>query len=990
MKRLFFLLLAISFLLPSFAQLNGTGYYRVKNYGSQRYIYVCDGTSAGINFSTTSADMGAIQTWTGLDKAITDPASVIYAKNVGGDNWDLMAQGTGVHQLINYYVGVTELSRESNIYQVSATASGMTMYLYDTETSSSPRGRLGTGSSGSTSVPAKYSRWQVYGIDPSSDNYVAVAPSINVNGKYYAPYYASYPFSFYSSGMKAYYVSKIDKEHKVVVIKELNGIVPSATPIIVECSSSAVASNKLKLEAYESYNNRPADNKLSGVYFSNQYRESPVAYKLYDKNTMRVLGKTSSGKLGFITATNDMLHNCGDSDETLWCLKANNSYLTVENGTASELTIVTEQEYEDNYNRKVTSVTLSQSTLSLRVGQTSTLTATVAPSDAINKTLTWSSSNTAVATIENGVVTAKSVGSATISAKTNDGSNITANCQVTVTPALVASISLNLTNAEVKEGETFQLTATVLPDYAGNKVVSWKSSNTAVATVDINGKVTAIKAGNAEITATSTDGSNISAKCSVKVNPILAQSITLDKTSIEDIHGKQFQLSATVLPANTSNKGITWSTSNASVATVDNGLVTLVAAGNAVITVKTVDGSNLTATCQVKVNPILVSNITLNQASAELNIGENIQLTATVLPENADNKNITWSSSNTDIATVDANGKVTAKSVGDANIIATSCDGTNVKAVCTIKVKPVLVERVFLNQSSATGRVGEHFQLMAVVTPDNATNKELVWESSNEEVATVYQGSVSLLALGDVIITARTTDGSNISASCQVTVVPTLAESITLNQTIIDARVGDQIQLIATVLPTGTTNKDVVWSIDDENIATVDNGLVTILNEGEATITVSTIDGSNLSARCKITSNPMLATDMWINPTTLTMVEGETAQIYVTVFPDRASSTSVEWSSSNETVVSVNANGIVTANAQGEAKITVHTTDGSNLYAYCDVVVNIKSGIASIKADSFPEGTKYYTISGQSIPAPRKGLIIVRYKDGKTAKVNVE
>lgn len=600
MKRLFFIILSVISVISAFAQLDGTGYYRVKNYGTNRYIYVCDGYSSGINMSTTSVDMGAVQTWTDLNKAITDPASVIYIQ-AAGSNWDLKAQGTSVHSLIGYYVDIQEKSHSDNIYEVSATVSGQTLYLFDGETSSSPRGRLTTGAgSGSSALQAKYRKWQIFGLN-QTDNYVAIAPTLSNGGKYYAPYYVSFPFSFYSAGMKAYYIKKVDAQNKLAVIAEVTGVVPSSTPVIVECSSNSAENNKLNLESYEGYNNRPSDNVLGGVYFSNQYRESPVAYRVYDKNTMRVLGTTSSGKLGYVTATNDMLHNCGDSDGAIWCLPANQSYLPVSADCPSELTIVTEEEYEELCNIPVSSISFDKTSITAHVG------------------------------------------------------------------------------------ETVQLIATVLPENATNKVLEWKSSDESVVTV-VDGLLSMKKLGTATITATTTDGTNISASCSVTVEPIKAQSITIDPASLELVLGETATVNYTITPDNTTTKEVVWSSSNTDVVTVENGVITAVGVGTADVTVETTDGSNLSAICKVTCLPILVSQITLDKSELTLDVNATAQLTATISPENATNKQLQWESSDETVATVNSTGLVTAINGGTANVMVLSTDGSNVSASCAVVV----------------------------------------------------------------------------------------------------------------------------------------------------------------------------------------------------------------------------------------------------------------------------------------------------------------
>ncbi|MBQ2398998.1 MAG: Ig domain-containing protein, partial [Muribaculaceae bacterium] len=193
-------------------------------------------------------------------------------------------------------------------------------------------------------------------------------------------------------------------------------------------------------------------------------------------------------------------------------------------------------------------------------------------------------------------------GEATITATTADGSNLSATCKVTVVATLAESITLNVTEASLKVDETTTLTATVLPETATNKSVTWTSSNEYVAIVDTNGLVTAIALGEAIITATTTDGTNLSASCKVTVVPTLAMSIELDKTELDAMEMTEIQLTATVLPENTTNKGVVWSSSDNEIASVDEtGLVKMLRVGSVVITATTVDGSDLSASCHITI-----------------------------------------------------------------------------------------------------------------------------------------------------------------------------------------------------------------------------------------------------------------------------------------------------------------------------------------------------------------------------------------------------
>lgn len=261
----------------------------------------------------------------------------------------------------------------------------------------------------------------------------------------------------------------------------------------------------------------------------------------------------------------------------------------------------------------VTSVSLNQSSISLKEGNTYQLYASVYPTNATNKNVNWSSSNNSVATVNNGLVSAKSVGTATIICRAADGSGKYATCKVSVESATVyvSSIVLNKTSATLNVGEYVQLNASVSPSSATNKSVSWTSDNTSVATVSGNGLVTAKSAGNAIITCKANDGSGKKATCTITVKePVKPEAITLNKTKTSLIEGETLQLTATVNPSDAEDKAVTWISDNTGVATVDdNGLVTAMSAGTANIIATT--SNNLTAVCTITVLEKTVGEPTL-------------------------------------------------------------------------------------------------------------------------------------------------------------------------------------------------------------------------------------------------------------------------------------------------------------------------------------------------------------------------------------------
>ena len=283
--------------------------------------------------------------------------------------------------------------------------------------------------------------------------------------------------------------------------------------------------------------------------------------------------------------------------------------------------------------------------------------------------------------------------------------------------------------------------------------------------------------------------------------------------------------------------------------------------------------SDVKATMNVLKATVWVSSITLDKQVAEVVRGETVTLIATVLPTDADNKEVIWSSSDETVATVQG-GVVTTLKVGETVITATTTDGTDLSASCTVTVKPILVSSVTLDKQTAEVLRGETVTLIATVLPADADNTTLVWTSSDETVATVQNGVVTTLKAGETVITATTTDGTDLSASCTVTVKPILVSSLTLDKQTAEVLRGEKVTLSATVSPADADNTTLVWTSSDETVATVQDGVVTTLKVGEAVITATTTDGTELSTSCTVTVKPILVSFIALDKQTAEVLRG--------------------------------------------------------------------------------------------------------------------
>lgn len=475
----------------------GDGYYRVKNVNTERYITVIDGYGR-VDIQSTSADMGAIETVRDFENIVSDPASIIYIKKEGG-GYNLFCQGIETYKMIHYYFNIGYTKR-LDAYQVSASSAGMTLSLSDTEKPGSVKSVVNTKDN--------LINWYIQTLSQEDNYYFGIDPDITIGSTYYKSFYASFPYSFASEGMKAYYVTMVDPVLKAAVWKEVSTKdVPAAMPVFIQCSAKGAASNKFDI--HDSKETIPSDMSadMKGVYFLRDRSQKTNPHRFVTENdtaTMRILGKTTDGSIGLV--------KCKDQ-----FIPKNTAYVIVPAGSPKEFKLMTQEEY-DKIPRTipVSAITLDKSEASLTIGETLQLTATLLPEESTDKSVTWSSSDEKVATVTaEGLATAVGIGKAVITATTNDGTSLSATCEITVLPVYVTSVTLNYTEyaIETTKTKTLQLTSTVLPDNATDKSLTWETSDDTVATVSDTGLVTIWKAGYALITATANDGSGCKAEC---------------------------------------------------------------------------------------------------------------------------------------------------------------------------------------------------------------------------------------------------------------------------------------------------------------------------------------------------------------------------------------------------------------------------------------------------------------------------------------------
>ena len=366
--------------------------------------------------------------------------------------------------------------------------------------------------------------------------------------------------------------------------------------------------------------------------------------------------------------------------------------------------------------------------------------------------------------------------------------------------------------------------------------------------------------------------------------------------------------------------------------------------------------------CTEKETQVEVSSVSLNTATVEMVEGETFSLVATVLPKVAEYDGVMWASSNASVASVNS-GTVTAVKEGTATITA-SAGGKS--ATCNVKVsaKIVAVTSITLDKTSLSMQVGDTETLTATIKPEDATDKTIVWTSSDEAVVSVSNGKITALKSGKATITAKS---GTCSADCVVT-ISVNTESITLDKTTLSLAVGETATLIATVKPDDATDKTVTWSSSDESVTKVDNGKVTAIKSGKATVTAKC---GGKTAECVVTVTVPVSS-ITLDKTTLSLAIGESATLIATVKPDDATDKNVAWYSSDESIAKVD-NGKVTAFKIGSATVTATVAAFS---VSCKITV------------IHPDNVIYYTSTDGNIVKPFNesafgaNIISNEYNDG--------
>lgn len=522
------------------------------------------------------------------------------------------------------------------------------------------------------------------------------------------------------------------------------------------------------------------------------------------------------------------------------------------------------------------------------------------------------------------------------------------------------AILLNQNEVGIKKGKSYQLVATVLPENANNKQVIWSSSDPKIVKVnETTGYITGVKEGTAIITV-KTLINDISTDCVVNVTgkDVLISGISFYQKNINIAVGYTHTLSYAVNPKNASGTNLTFSSSDPSVAIVNqDGIIKGLKEGNAIITVSARNGivkdtTYVTvykkgATTVVNGSPITTTtypkSIKLDNTTLNLKQGTTSQVIATISPSDA-NQSISWSSSNTRVATVDSNGLIRAVGIGTATIIARTVNDLTANVKVTVGDYSLNVKNIMLTTNYIVLPVGISKQLAVAFTPANASNKTVTWSSSNPSVATVdNSGNVKAISPGSAIIKATSNDGGYTdTATIEVTSNKNEIDekTIAFSEGSYTVGVNGTISLTPIITPSNATFKSVRFTSSDSSIATVDeNGVVKGIKEGTVNITAETYH-NHLKATTTVIVKYIPVTSVKLNVSSeVTIKNGETTTIVATVLPSNASDKTVTYKSDNPSIATIDNNGIVTGKGIGRTTITI-TPNGGGTPA--TTIINVK------------------------------------------------
>ena len=356
---------------------------------------------------------------------------------------------------------------------------------------------------------------------------------------------------------------------------------------------------------------------------------------------------------------------------------------------------------------------------------------------------------------------------------------------------------------------------------------------------------------------------------------------------------------------------------------------------------------------------VKVQQITLTPSTSSVVVGESLQITAKVLPENATNTTLKWKITPENVLKpTAAPGQFTAQQVGEALVRAEAADGSGITAECKVVVKPRLVQAISLNATQKNLIIGDSFTLTATLSPENATNRNVIWKLvSGDAITLSSDGVIQAKKVGEALVRAEAADGSGITAECKVVVKPRMVQSISLNATKKDLLVGETFTLTATAMPENATNRNVIWKLVSGNAISLSNtGVIQAKKVGEALVRAEAADDSGITAECKVVVKPRLMQAISLKLEKDTVAVGEHFTVTADVLPKNATNSTLQWTVSDPLLLKHLGAGSFEALKTGSATITAQARDGSKQEASCRIEIVPPTALKkAVAADVAPQ-----------------------------------
>ncbi|MCQ2797943.1 MAG: Ig-like domain-containing protein [Bacilli bacterium] len=573
-----------------------------------------------------------------------------------------------------------------------------------------------------------------------------------------------------------------------------------------------------------------------------------------------------------------------------------------------------------------------------------------AKSNVENDTIIWSTSDASIATIdENGVLTAIELGDVTVRATSSNDENVYSERVIHVIPKAPIEVEVYGTNS-IFVGKESQFSAYVTN--ADDPTVIWDSSDTSVATVTNDGLVTGVSDGQATILVTSVEDDTKSASITFKV----ITGLVLEATEFEVMAKDDVAWNATshVSPDDT----IVWTSSDENVATVKEGMITGISEGEATITATSTVEPSLSVSNTIKVLPRPETIISIGELETIV-VGNTATIEYTI--ENAKDKSVSWTSSDENVIRVDLDGTLTGVSAGSADITVTSTEDETKFATTTV----ACIDKVLLTAFEDSLRAGETLGLMGF--SNISEDDTLIWTTSDVKVATVSkEGEVLGLEAGEVIITVTSSIDPTASASKTLTILPKLPVVLTITTPDSELKAGNTINIETTI--ENANDASLTWTSSDANIAMVENGVVTGLSRGSATITATSDEDPSATASVNITVKGGVQIANGIRA----LKVGQALMLKSR--SDVGENDVIVWSTSDETIATV-MDGVVYGQAPGVATITATSTNNPLIKASVEVTVNEKTMMVKktvVKSDR--------VLTLDDIKTNKKGRVVSTFK----------